>query len=45
MDGNNSIFGGEKSFFGTTSFNREDIVNNQKEGTKNSSNPEKEYER
>ena len=35
----------ERSFFGTTSFNRDDIVNNQKEGTKNSSNPEKEYER
>ena len=44
MEGNNSIFVGEKSFFGTNTFNKEE-TNNQKDGTKNSSNPEKEYER
>ena len=33
-----SVFGGQDSI-------KDDIINNQKEGTKNSSNPEKEYER
>ena len=35
----------ERSFFGGQVSIREDDINNQKEGTKNSSNPEKEYER
>jgi hypothetical protein len=35
----------ERSFFGGQISIREDVINNQKEGTKNSSNPEKEYER
>ena len=35
----------EKSFFGIQTSIKEDNQNNQKDGTKNSSNPEKEYER
>jgi hypothetical protein len=35
----------ERSFFGGQDSIKDDIINNQKEGTKNSSNPEKEYER
>ncbi len=35
----------ERSFFGGQVSIRDDILYNQKEGTKNSSNPEKEYER
>ena len=40
-----SSFNIERSFFGGQDSIKDDIINNQKEGTKNSSNPEKEYER
>jgi hypothetical protein len=44
MKDDNSI-NTERSFFAIQSLIREDNQNNQKDGTKNSSNPEKEYER
>jgi hypothetical protein len=44
MKDDNSI-NTERSFFGRQSLIREDNQNNQKDGTKSSSNPEKEYER
>ena len=44
MKDDNSI-NTERSFFARQSLIREDNQNNQKDGTKNSSKPEKEYER